>query len=114
MTPADEPRSLAVRLIEATTRQPFADSIRARREKGMSYREIGAEFGLSWMTIWRHYREHDDTQSHERATTACDPTSLRRVHRPHGEKRGAPAGRRPAGPSAALADQRPRREASHG
>lgn len=56
-------RSLAVRLIEARTQRPFGETIQARRKEGQTWRQIGREFGLSWMTIWRHYQQHE--RSHE-------------------------------------------------
>lgn len=62
-----ERRSLVVRLIEAKARRPFAETIRQRRKEGKTYRQIGAEFGVSWMTVWRHY--HQEEKSRERLPT---------------------------------------------
>jgi acyl-CoA thioester hydrolase len=47
---------MAVRLIEARTGQPFAAEIQRRREQGMSFRQIGAEFRISGQTVWRNFR----------------------------------------------------------
>ena len=52
-----EKTDLAMRLIEATTGKPCHDSIRKRRELGMSFRQIGDEFAISHMTVWRHWKQ---------------------------------------------------------
>jgi DNA invertase Pin-like site-specific DNA recombinase len=60
-------RSLAVRLIETKTGEPFLGQVKRRREQGMSYRAIGREFGISAQTIWRCYREAIAETAHEAA-----------------------------------------------
>jgi DNA invertase Pin-like site-specific DNA recombinase len=57
-------KSMAVRLIEARTQKPFADEIRRRRQAGMSFRQIGAEFGISGQTIWRNWRDQAEAGGH--------------------------------------------------
>lgn len=57
-------KSMAVRLVEAKTKAPFADEIRRRRQAGMSFRQIGAEFGISGQTIWRNWRHQSEAGGH--------------------------------------------------
>lgn len=58
-------RALAVRLIEAKSRKPFGEVIERRRAAGESFRQIGAAYGVSRMTIWRHWKEHQEREGRE-------------------------------------------------
>jgi hypothetical protein len=61
-------RSLAVRLIEARSRKPFGEIIGKKRAEGKSWRQIGAEYGVSWMTVWRHWKDWEEENTGARPT----------------------------------------------
>jgi hypothetical protein len=53
----EEKKSLVVRLVEALTHQSFEQAVGERREAGKSYRQIGAEFGLTHVAIWQEWQK---------------------------------------------------------
>jgi hypothetical protein len=58
--PGQEP--WVVRIVEGQTGQKFGRFVKARLDAGHTFRQIGAEVGVSYMSIWRHWKKLERSQ----------------------------------------------------